>query len=165
MDLLSIIMVLFFTISCNQAVNKEKTPLNMVELKQEDQSKIDSVVVKYWKSTEANEYSFYYSDEILQIRSEYFGFKKSIEDKQIIQAFLKYVNQFYIDKEKEIVLNRTKRSYLESTDYPYINAIGYKNNKEVFNVNTQIGEEEYDVEYHPKFLEFYEFLDSLTKEK
>ena len=165
MDLLSIIIVLFFTISCNQPVNKEKTSLNMVELKQEDQSKIDSVVVKYWKSTEANEYLYYYSDEILQIRSEYFGFKKSVEDKQSIQAFLKYVNQFYIDKEKEIVLNRTKRGYLESTDYPYIKAMGYKNKEEVFNATTQIGEEEYDVEYHPKFLEFYEFLDNLVKVK
>lgn len=78
---------------------------------------------------------------------------------------IEYVNQFYIDKEKKIILRRTKRGYLESTDYPYIKVIGYQNKKEVFNVTTQIGEEEYDVEYHPKFLEFYEFLDSLVKDE
>lgn len=71
------------------------------------------------------------------------------------QAFSKYINQFYIDKEDNIILNRTKREYLESTDYPYIKVVGYQNKKEVFNVSTQIGEEEYDVEYHPEFLEFY----------
>ena len=165
MNILSIITALFFTISCNQPMNKEKKSLNMIEVKQEEQSKIDSVVVVYWKSTEANEYQFYYSDKILQIRSEYFGFKKSVENKQSIQTFLKYINIFYIDKEKEIVLNRTKRDYLESTDYPNIKVIGYKNKKEVFNINTQIGEEEYDVEFNPKFLEFYEFLDNLVKQK
>ncbi len=142
----------------------------MIEVKQEEQSKIDSVVVVYWKSTEANEYQFYYSNKILQIRSEYFGceyfgFKKSVENKQSIQTFLKYVNLFYIDKEKKIILNRKKRDYLESTDYPNIKVIGYINKKEVFNVKTQIGEEEYDVEFNPKFLEFYEFLDNLVKQK
>lgn len=135
----------------------------MIEFKKEDQSKIDSVIVEYWKSTEANEYTFYYSDEILQISSGYFDFEKRIEDKHIRQEFKKYVNQFYIDKENKIILSRTKRDYIVSTDYPYIRVIGYKDKKEVFTVNTQIGEEEYDVEYHPQFIEFYEFLDSLVK--
>jgi hypothetical protein len=165
MNILSITMMLLFAISCNQFTNQEKTTLNMIEFKKEDQSKIDSVIVKYWKSTEANEYMFYYSDEMLQISSEYFDFKKRIEDKHISQEFKKYVNQFYIDKEKKIILKRTKRGYLESTDYPYIKVVGYQNKKEVFNVTTQIGEEEYDVEYHPEFIEFYKFLDGLVKEK
>ena len=137
----------------------------MIEFKKEYQSKIDSVIVKYWKSEEANEYMFYYSDGILKISSEYFNFKKRIEDKIIRQEFKKYIDQFYIDKENKIILKRTKRGYLKSIDYPYIKVIGYQNKKEVFNVTTQIGEEEYDVEYHPNFLEFYEFLDGLTTEK
>lgn len=165
MNILSLIMFLFFTISCNQSTNQEKTNLNMTEFKKEDQSKIDSIIVKYWKSTEANEYMFYYSDEILHISSEYFDFKKRIEDKHIRQEFKKYVNQFYIDKENNIILNRTKRDYIESTDYPYIKVVGYQNKKEVFNVTTQIGDEEYDIEYHPEFIEFYKFLDGLVKEK
>jgi hypothetical protein len=60
----------------------------------------------------------------------------SIEDRN---KFVNYINLFYIDCTEEIVLEK-------------------KNNR------TQIGEEEYDVEYNPKFLEFNKFLDCLVVE-
>lgn len=85
--------------------------------------------------------------------------------KDIVNQIKQYISKFYLNKEEKIILSKAKKEYLESTDYPYIKVIGYQNNKEVFNVNTQIRDEEYDIEYHPKFLEFYEFLDSLVKEK
>lgn len=160
-----LVIALFFTVSCNQSTSKEKTSLNRIELKQENQSKIDSVIVKYWKNTEANEYVFQYLDDVLQIKSEYFDFEKTINNKQINQIFLKYVNQFYIDKKDKIILSKTKRDHIESTDYSKIQVVGYQGYKEVFNKRTQIGNEEYDIEFHPKFLEFYEFLDTLIKQK
>jgi len=165
MNTLSIITVLFFTISCNQNISTEKKPLNVIKVNQQEQSKIDSVFVDYWKGTEANEYQFYYSNKILEIKSEYLGLRKRIDNKQSIQAFLEYINLFYLDKEKEIILNRTKSEYLESTDYSNIKVKGYKKKKEIFNESTQIGEEKYDIEFNPKFLEFYEFLDNLVKRK
>ena len=40
----------------------------------------------------------------------------------------------------------------------------YRDGKKIIYNRTQIGEEEYDVEYNPKFLEFYKFLDCLVVE-
>lgn len=76
---------------------------------------------------------------------------------------IKFINLFYIDKEEKIIINRTKRDELLSTDYPFIRVIGYREGNEVFNSKSQIGEEEYDVEYHPLFLGFYEFLNSMVE--
>jgi len=90
---------------------------------------------------------------------------KEVCKKETINQIKRYLSIFYINREEEIELKRTKRDYIESTDYPYIKVIGYQNKKEIFNVNTQIGDEEYDIEYHPKFLEFYNFLNSLIKEE
>lgn len=92
-------------------------------------------------------------------------FSKEVCERKTVHKIERYISLFYISKEDNIVLNRTKRDYIESTDYPYIKVVGYQNKKEVFNVNTQIGDEEYDIEYHPDFIDFYEFLDSLVKEK
>lgn len=88
-----------------------------------------------------------------------------IDYKRNKRKSIRNINRFYIDKEAEIELKRTKRDYIESTDYPYIKVIGYRGGKEVFTTDTQIGEEDYDVEYNPQFLEFYKFLDSLVKKE
>jgi len=154
--------MVFYINTCNQCNSKERIASNMIDLKNSNQDKIDSVIVKYWKSSEAIVYTFYYSNKALKIGSDFFNTKKIIEDKHIKQVFIRYIDQLYIDKEDKIILKRTKRGYLKSTDYPYIKVIGYRNKKEIFNLTTQVGEEEYDVEYSPKFIEFYEFLDGLV---
>ncbi len=155
-----LIIALSFTISCNQSTSKEKTSLNMVESEQGIQSKIDSIVVKYWKSTEANEYVFYYSDEALQIKSKYFGINKSIGDKHIKQKFLNFVNGLYIE-ENTIVLSK-KVEPAPVSDYPIIEAVGFLGNRKIFKEETILYS---NIEFNPKFLEFYEFLDSLVKDK
>jgi len=85
----------------------------------------------------------------------------SIEDRN---KFVNYINLFYIDCTEEIVLEKKKRQYIVSTDYPDVVTEGYKDGKKIIYNRTQIGEEEYDVEYNPKFLEFYKFLDCLVVE-
>lgn len=76
---------------------------------------------------------------------------------------VKYINQFYIEESEKIILNRTKKEYIVSSDYPYIQVISYKDGKELFKNKTQIGEENYNIEYNPRFLEFYKFLDYIAK--
>ena len=71
---------------------------------------------------------------------------------------------FYIDCTEEIVLEKKKRQYIVSTDYPDVVTEGYKDGKKIIYNRTQIGEEEYDVEYNLEFLEFYKFLDRLVVE-
>lgn len=166
MNILIISAMLYFLSSCDQPSSSSKAAhSSIVEMKQEIQIKADSIVVNYWKSTEANEYHFSYTKEKIEIRSAYFNVEKNINEARITQQFLRFINQFYIEKTEEIIQKRVKRNYLESTDYPRIEVIGYQGGKQMFKNRTQIGEEEYDIEYHPQFLEFYEFLDSLIKEE
>ena len=116
--------------------------------------------MKYWKSTEANEYVFYYSDEILQIKSEYFGFENNIEDEHVKREFLNFLNSLYIG-ENTIVLSIRKEPSPVS-DYPIIEAMGYLEGKKVFEEKNTLYS---NIEFNPKFLEFYEFLDGLVNEK
>lgn len=86
-----------------------------------------------------------------------------VDYKRNKRKLIRNINRFYINKEEEIVLKKIKRDYIKSTDYPYIKVIGYRGMKEIFNTETQIGEEDYNVEYNPQFLKFYEFLNNLIK--
>lgn len=160
------IALLNFFSSCNQPSSSSAAKnSNKEEMKQEFQIEADSIVVSYWKSTEANEYHYSYTKEKIEIRSAYFNFERTIREEFIIKHFIKYIHQFYSEKSERIIQKRMKRNYLASADYPHLLAIGYLKGKEVFKSRTQIGEEEYDVRYNPKFLEFNDFLDSLIKEK
>ncbi len=125
---------------------------------------LDNIEIYYWDTNEANIYIFEYSKGKINISDEYSGYNKILEDKLYIQTLLKYINLFYIDKKEKIVLKRTKLNYMQSSEPPIITVIGYKEGKEVFKEVTEIGAEEYDIEFNPKFLEFYEFLDNLVED-
>ena len=48
------------------------------------------------------------------------------------------------------------------TDYPYLTFTLYFENELVKKQSIQYGEEGYDIEYNPKFVAFYKFLDNLV---
>ena len=128
---------------------------------------IDSVIIEYWNSFYANTFIFNVSnDSDIRFKGEkIFKEEKTVNSLEKHNRLMNYINQFYIDKEDEIILKKTLRGYIESTDYPFIKVIGYRENKEVFNKNVQIGEERYEIEYHPEFIEFYEFLERLIEDR
>ncbi len=160
MGILSIITALFFLNSCNQPANNEKVNSSKMDVNQEIQVKMDSIIIKYWKNTEANEYRFYYTNGQLHISSEYFDFEKKIEDDRIKSEFLNYVNDFYVGK-KPIILSERKEPTPVS-DYSVIEAVGYLEEKKTFEEKTILYS---NIEFNPKFLEFFKFLDSLVKKK
>src|SRR5699024_6935449 len=86
---------------------------------------------------------------------------KIITSKENHNRLINYINELYIDKKKDIVLKKIKRDYFESTNYPSITIIGFRNNTETLNNFNQIGDEVYDVKYNPYFLEFINFLDEI----
>lgn len=83
--------------------------------------------------------------------------------KSVRDSLISNINHFYIDEKMKVKFNKVKRDYIKSMDYPCIKVIGYRNRKKVFNKTTQMGDEEYEIDYNPKFLEFYELLDNLVK--
>ncbi len=158
MGILSIITALFLLSSCNHFTKNEKLNANGIEINQEIE--MDSVVVKYWEHTEANEYRYYCTKGLLYISSEHFGFEKKIEDEFVTSGFLTHVNDFYIDK-KPIVLSE-KNEPAPVSDYSTITVIGYFKGKKVFEEKTTLYS---TLGFNPKFLDFYELLDSLVKQK
>ena len=123
---------------------------------------VDSVVVIYW-AIDANEYIFIYSQGNLQIHSSSKNptFQKCIPDSHIIDQFLDYIDIFFITKSETIVISKVKRDPIV-TDYPDITFKLYFENELVHKQTIQYGEEGYDIEYNPKFVEFYTFLDNLV---
>ena len=123
---------------------------------------VDSVVVIYW-AIDANEYIFIYSQGNLQIHSSSKNptFQKCISDSHIIDQFLDYIDIFFITKSETIVISKVKWDPIV-TDYPDITFKLYFENELVHKQTIQYGEEGYDIEYNPKFVEFYTFLDNLV---
>ena len=159
-NLITILAILFLLESCNQVQNKDDGSKNMITQKKEIQIILDSITVKYWKNTEANEYRFLYSKGILEINSEYLGFQKKIQDKDIKDKFLVYINNLYVEKHP-IILTK-KAEPIPVSDYSEIEAIGFVDRKKLFDKKTTLYS---NIEFSPQFMELYKFLDSLVTGK
>lgn len=160
----------------NIKISQKEEDINSVVIAKTDTTKIrlskgvEKVIIEFWDSYYANNFifnilSFDTETEITYKGETLFTEKQILKDSISSSRLIIYINQFYIDKKDNIVLTKSKNNEMLITDYPSIKVMGYKDKKEIFNVNTQIGDEEYDIEFHPKFLEFYNLLESLIKEK
>ena len=81
----------------------------------------------------------------------------------IMNKFIDNVDAFFITKSEKIEFNKVKRDNQIFSDYPVLTYELFLENKSVIKQTIQIGYEDYDVEYNPKFLAFYEFLDNLVR--
>ncbi len=150
--------------TCDQQSCSTTAHSNIVEIKREGQTnkpqiKADSILVYYWEIYVGNEYYFSYSNERIDIRGTYFNFKKEIHDVSVIHEFLRYINLFYIDKTEIIILSK-KEEPAPISDYPEISVKCYLEGKKIIDNKTILYS---DLEFNPKFLAFYNFLDSLVK--
>jgi hypothetical protein len=142
---------------------------NQVEITRKDTIKLSMNVdkVEIWCAgfgySADKSFTIYLSD--LEVKKVNF-FNKN--DVTVINSFdvrnelIGNVNKFYINKTEKIILNKQKRDYRISTDYPLIEVAGFQNNKKVFKNQTTIGDEGYDINYNSEFLTFYELLKSIS---
>ncbi len=166
-------MVCVFLLGCNgqqqESNKKDNSNDTNAALVQKDYKRIEKMVLGVDSITitcvTAGEKAFIIkSSNIKSVWINFYNEKERGEfSQEEINHLWHFVKLFYIDKREKIVLNRTKREYLEYSDYPFIEVIGYKDGKEAFKKSIQIGAEVYDIEFNPKFLEFYEFLDGLVE--
>lgn len=174
------IMAVLFVISCNcishggSNQRKKSIPNNtlisgkdsVVECAPKNNNylpEIDSAVVTYFPSTDARWLVISYSKEIILVSEFFSTFQKQLSDRVIVDTFLRYLDSFFITKSEKIEYSRVNRDDPICTDYPTLSFKIFLKNKSVIEQTHQIGYEEYDVEYNPKFLEFYEFLDNLVR--
>ena len=100
----------------------------------------------------------------------FYGFFRNYEEKKIIinslekrNRFVNYINKFYIEKEK-IIFSKKKTGYITSNHYPVITVKLFKKGDVVLEQRNRIGSATHIIEYNPKFIEFYEFLEELVSE-
>ncbi len=168
-----VITCIVLLISCNQVGEGNKIKQSSLIIKQDGHVEnnkgkmvdLDSIIVKYWESTKANNYYFKYDGNTIIINSQYFSIGKKISSEKIIERFLGYIDVFFIAKSEMIEIERKVADDPISTDFSTISVEGYRNGNAVFKKGVKIGEESYEIKYNPRFTEFIEFLDKLITEK
>lgn len=125
---------------------------------------LDSAVIEYCRSYDADYFIYCYSKGVLSIKSEHTSFNILISDKNIINKFVRYIDCFFIANTQRIEFERSKSSSYIIADYPWLRFDLFIGNKQKHEV-IQIGEEQYDIEYNPLFLDFYYFLNDLVNSK
>ena len=141
----------------NEAMQEKKIKVDTVRLSKD----IDSVEVTCIFCGKHREFILNFSD------MNFYGFFHNYEEKKIIinllekrNRFVNYINRFYIEKSDSIVLSKSSEP-APVTDYPFIRVKGFKGEKEVLNKDVTLYS---NIEFHPKFIEFYEFLEELVSE-
>ncbi len=144
----------------NEAMQEKKIKVDTVRLSKD----IDSVEVTCIFSGKHREFILNFSD------MNFYGFFRRYEEKKIIinslekrNRFVNYINRFYIEKEK-IIFSKKKTGYMTSNHYPVITVKLFKKGDVVLEQRNRIGSTTHKVEYNPKFIEFYEFLEELVSE-
>lgn len=168
MNLLISFLAICFLNSCNQFKEKSQVSMSNKDTIISDEKRLvnlDSLSIKYWKATEANEYYFKYSNGVIQVSSQYSSLNKTVSKEITVKKFINYIDAFFIDKTQEIEFSKLKCSEPIVTDYSVITIQGYRDRREIINQKIQIGEESYKIKFNPKFIEFIEFLEELTLQK
>ena len=124
---------------------------------------VDSIALMYWMTIDANKYKYTYSigNKQITITCPNLQLEKHINDSLTLNNFLYFIDSFFISKSELIEITRSKSDPIV-TDYSRITIELFLNSKLIHKETIQYGEEGYDIEYNPKFVEFYSFLDNLV---
>ena len=88
---------------------------------------------------------------------------KYINNVELIDRFINYIDMFYISETERIEYSRNKRGYFIVAEYPCWWGKIYMKDKQVLKYYTQVGDENYDIEYNPLFVEFFHYLEGIKQ--
>lgn len=122
----------------------------------------DTIIIEYWNGLNGKLNRLEIVNGNLTVYCER-KLIRSDENSQIIkEELLGYVQQFYVYKTDNIILQKKRSEKALVTNYSSIAvnmSIAYRN---VVNEKTQIGSEQYEIDFHPDFLKFYILIQELT---
>ena len=169
-----IILLSLILLSCNgqkQYSEQSQINSNKVEKVQKHEKSADTIRLSNDIDSVEVYCSFFakYTAFTLSLSKTYFDGKFIYGDKKKFainslekrNQFVNYINKFYIEKSDSIVLSKSSEP-VPVTDYPSICVKSFKGEKEVLNKDVTLYS---NIEFHPKFIEFYEFLDGLITEQ
>lgn len=173
-------ILMLFVITCNHNLHNNHNNFSVVQKMSIDTVSefetpntmigVDSIRLIYVSPHDGFHYLFKYSNGELKIARTWEGrtisnipLNKDSSIEMIVDRFIDSIDSFFISKSDSIEFKKVRRDYQICSDYPVLSYEIYLENKSVIKQTLQIGYEEYDVEYNPKFLEFYEFLDNLLR--
>ena len=179
MIILILIYCLLFSSCFQEKINQNKSENVDNNLKQtlvvlnhkleNDNNQIyDSIKIRFISFTAAVDALIIVQKEkdqlLLDVSNLQGGYKKQIRSDNVAYSqLIQYINRFYIEKEK-IIFSKKKTGYITAADYPVITVKLFKKGDVVLEQENRIGSETHKVEYNPKFIEFYEFLEELVSE-
>lgn len=173
-------ILMLFVITCNHNLHNNHNNFSVVQKMSIDTVSefetpntmigVDSIRLIYVSPHDGFHYLFKYSNGELKIARTWEGrtisnipLNKDSSIEMIVDRFIDSIDSFFISKSDSIEFKKVRRDYQICSDYPVLSYEIYLENKSVIKQTLQIGYEEFDVEYNPKFLEFYEFLDNLLR--
>lgn len=173
-------ILMLFVITCNHNLHNKQNKSSVVhntsiDIVSEFETPntmigVDSIKLLYVSPHDGFHYMFKYSNGELKIARTWEGrtisnipLNKDSSTEMIVDRFINSIDSFFISKSDSIEFKKVRRDYQICSDYPVLTCEIYMENHSVIKQTHQIGYEEYDVEYNPKFLEFYEFLDKLVR--
>ncbi len=129
----------------NQNTNQSDTEYSNVNT--------DSILLKYWDAISADEYILLLTKDSVSIYNAN-GYLKSLSKKNA-DEINKYVELFFLTKELPIEMSRVKNDdYLDVGDYSSLAISFYDENIIIKKEYIILGDDEYQIRYHPKFEEF-----------
>lgn len=149
--------------------NKENTGRSSVIINKDTihsllSKNIEKVTIEYWDNYYANSYIFEINSNKKGTNVSYWGDPLFTEKSKLTEPvaqnrLISYINMFYIEKKEDIILGANENEPI-ITENSSLSVTTFKKGKQLSKEHIKI---ESHIIYHPQFVEFYQFLDSIVK--
>ncbi len=155
-------IIVFLFCSCGQAQKESVlTELSKIKSNNIKFKDCDRVVIRYWRSSDANDYGFEYSNGLVKISRNEKPIGRVENGDGIVSELAELINVIYFEQNYAIEIGRDKLNGPIITDYSEINVLGFRKNSRLFKISTSIGEEEYNIKYSTQFKRLIKLLNDL----
>lgn len=166
--LLCVLGFVVLTSSCTNSSKQEKMNKSVVAETTTNTSstksskKYESIEIKYWNGYNAKVHKLKLEKGQLRVYCDVSEVEFDIDKKDEKSLLVRLVERFYIEKTDSIALARHKSEDALVSNYSSIEVKVRDKGKILVDERTQIGSEEYKIEFNPEFMKLYELIQQLT---
>lgn len=166
--LLCVLSFVVLTSSCTNSDNQEKMNKSVVAETTANTSssnsskKYESIEIKYWNGYNGKVHKLKLEKGQLRVYCDVSEVEFDIDKKDEKSLLVRLIERFYIDKTDSIALAKNKSEDALVSNYSSIEVKVMDKGKLLADQRTQIGSEEYEIEFNPEFIKLYELIQELT---